>query len=334
MLTRASDLTNNLADKLQMGYVTSIPGPNADQSFTVAAIVPPDAISGAIGLQLTGAVLPVGWLLSRYRARVVPASDPTSNFYAAIKWGDNHSPIDPSIILLQFAAFGISPGDSVLIEAPSCSLHDFNEAAQAVNQGALRTYGLFIQGGNMRIGTMEPGPVAEYAECWISEELGATLRVTREGGQIAFGLPVVDEGNVGILLFPPGVWGPSSTNLSNPESEFIFANYSTFAVSDLPIPPMFTAKARRLVLGNCAIQSGTISGGEESSLIGGRNIIGLLLINSNGPVELSGNRIYDPWGLPGQTAIDITPQSFQSDLEIEASDNCDFSGIEPANARL
>jgi len=212
MVFRGSDLTNSVADRSQLGFTTAIPGPNTDGSFTVQSVTPGSA---GIAVKLTGATLPAGWTLGRYRLRSVAAGTGVVS-YSSIVWGDPAAVPDASVVLApHWTGLPTAPGDKVWIERPGVVLHDSLVAADAVasidGRPPLRHYGFSVEAGILSPVSNGPGSYAQYSGVWVDETQGGNFNFGAAGGFALLMHEVVfDETGAVILTSNPGVHGPCS----------------------------------------------------------------------------------------------------------------------------
>jgi len=174
MISRGSDLTNTAADRKQIGFVTAIPGPNVDGSFTVAGAS--YTLLGVV-LQLTGASLPAGYVLARYRLRIASAISGT--LYAPVAWGDPSATPDPTKVVAYFVPGAVSPGDKVWIETPGVTLHDSAEAQDFSRDpdfyGPSSAVGFRIT-GVFGFGASTDGSAVKYSGIFVDKAVGGTLQ--------------------------------------------------------------------------------------------------------------------------------------------------------------
>jgi len=200
MLTRgSSDHTNSRLDKTNLGYGPAIAGPNTDGSFTVANAV--DNGDGTTVLTLTGATLPAGYVVARYRLRTNKVLYSTVVAYAAIRWNELAATPDPTKLTIWNGGVTYSPGDKVWIEKPTVALAGFSEAAgaQSRNQQAdLVTAGLHVA---------NPG----YSPVYLGSN--DAFRVQYSHTNFEDGSPVFVYSNDGDVQFVPG-WIDETGNQS------------------------------------------------------------------------------------------------------------------------
>ena len=174
MISRGSDLTNTAADRKQVGFVTAIAGPNVDQSFTVASV---SYTPLGVVLKLTGASLPAGYVLARYRLRIQSAISGT--LYAPVAWCDPDASPDPTEVVAHFVPGAVSPGDEVWIETPGVTLHDFSEAqdfSRSPDFYDLSSAVGFRFVGVFGFGASTDGSSVKYSGIFVDKSAGGTLQ--------------------------------------------------------------------------------------------------------------------------------------------------------------
>jgi hypothetical protein len=237
MLTRGShDLTNSRLDKTSLGYGVALAGPNDDQSFTVESV----AVNGdnTLTLTLTGAALPAGYILARFRMRtnVVVYSNVVA--YAAVRWGELAALPDPTKVVIWDPGVPMNPGDKVWFEEPKARLFGIFEAAgaQSKNQQAdLVTAGLCVSDSRNQLGSNDAFRV-QYSHCHFVGNAGAYCYA--DDCPIEFIPGWIDETGNQSPGSVCGVLFPTFTQLAGVHNDY-WLQTCTYAVNGGPIDDPF-----------------------------------------------------------------------------------------------
>jgi hypothetical protein len=181
--TRGSDLTNSLADRKQLGFVT------ADGPFPVAGVISGLPIGQA--LKLTGLTATDPYVLASYRLRIVTSGGAT--IYAAVAWGDTTGAGAANIVTAWFIPGSVNPGDTAYLEVPGVVLYGALECRNIVlgttSQG-LHMAGLELGAGDVNLGSNDENFPGRY--CGVRGGLVGLVGHTE-----ADGVYVDESGTVG-----------------------------------------------------------------------------------------------------------------------------------------
>jgi hypothetical protein len=255
IVSRGSDLTNSLDDRVQLGMVPAVTGPLPNSYFAVASVTP--GVNGtAVGL--TDATL-TGWQLSRYRMHFETVGGAV---YASLKWGDLATIPDPTIATTWYIPGAVIPGDTARIEKPGVVLHDYYEAHDyASTEIGLEAAGLSVVGGVARLGPTTAGLTAMYSNFDV-DAVGDTTTVSANIGNISASPTFNDETGTPRSLFGLGISGPSGTPLINDGSiTLVFSSFVESGAGAAAVAARITA--RTLEITGCMIQSVVLSNGSN-----------------------------------------------------------------------
>lgn len=323
-------MTNSVADRSQLAFRTAIPGPNLTGSFDIAsAVLNPDY---TLTLSLTGAVLPLGWILTRYRLKLVRANGSVE--YAAAIWGDFSAAPDPTVLNSRvFNGPLPTVADKIFIEEPAVALYSFTEASGCSAQDRqapfpLRTYGIAIEQGTFKpTGDATPGNVSHFSGIHVRNSafiLGGSCMAEL----LQFDGNTYDETGASGLGGNVALWAPADSYLTGQALRTLFLDSVSLSSSDqaLPIGAGCQLGAEYVRVTNSALQqSGTSSTWAADVILNGL-LVGLTSISPAGHTIVQNLRHIPYWG----SGVHVSPLTGVSNAKIDIDTVQQAWGAEPS----
>lgn len=194
--TRGSDLTNSIADRAQLGFVTTAPGPNSDESWTVSSSIPhPDGTTTIVLTSGGSSSLPDSEELTRYRIRILASGGTT--VYAPVRWGDTIGAGDYALTA-WFVPGPCNPGDQLWLEQPGVVIDRFNEMSSACKSTSVLQANVALAGFQINtaftIGCSDDGTQCIYTHILVNNTTWPPVTIYSNTGQAPAGAYVLING--------------------------------------------------------------------------------------------------------------------------------------------